>query len=262
MVLSAGGVTLILDAGVAARRLAAGLDALSIPESDVAAVLVTHEHHDHVCGLGPVSRRFRAPVVATRGTHEAVSRRLGRDAIGVTIAAGDTLTFGGLSVTAFATSHDCAEPVGYTVSDGSATVAVATDLGHVSQEVHDRLAGADALILESNHDERMLLDGRYPWHLKRRIMGRRGHLSNAAAASALSRLSGSRLSLVVLAHLSQENNDPALAADAAFEALDGAGLAGVDLHVASQHALVGPFEVLAARSASAPITKTETAWRR
>ena len=262
MVLSSGGTNLVIDAGIPARRLVAGLEELSIAGNDVSAVLVTHEHHDHVCGLGPISRRLGSPVVATRGTHRAVSSRLGAGGIGVTIAGGDTFAVGGLSVEAFATSHDCSEPVGFTISDGDTTVAVATDLGVVSAEVHERLARADAIVFESNHDEQMLVDGTYPWHLKRRILGRLGHLSNKAAADELAALSGTGLSLVVLAHLSKQNNDPGLAAETAAQALEQAGLGDVALHVARPASLVGPFEVRSRASACAPITRTETAWRR
>ncbi|MBD3367641.1 MAG: MBL fold metallo-hydrolase [Candidatus Eisenbacteria bacterium] len=262
MVVSSDGVNLVIDAGVSARRLAGGLRELSIGEDEVSAVLVTHEHHDHVCGLGPVSRRLASPVVATRGTHGAVRSRLGDGGIGVTISPGDTLTLGGLEVTAFATSHDCAEPVGYAITDGEASVAVATDLGVVDGDVRRHLANADCVVLESNHDEKMLVDGRYPWHLKRRIMGRLGHLSNAAAAAEVTGLTGSPLSLLVLAHLSKENNDPGLAVDIAAEALDGAGLSDVELHVASQELLLGPLDIPARRSARGTAPEMEPSWTR
>ncbi len=262
LVVSAGGTHLVVDAGVSARRLVGGLDDLGIATDDVAAVLVTHEHHDHVSGVGPVSRRLGVPVVATRGTHRALHSRLGRECIGVTVTAGSPLGLAGLEVRAFSTSHDCSEPVGYTVSDGATTLAVATDLGVMTPHVHERLAAADCVVLESNHDEKMLVDGRYPWHLKRRIMGRLGHLSNAAAAAELRSLAGSRLSLVILAHLSDENNDPSLAADVALEALEDGGLPDVGLHVASQRSMLGPLEIATPGRAEASSTKMETAWRR
>jgi len=262
MVLSAGGTHLVIDAGVAARRLVAGLDELSVPADAVSAVLVTHEHHDHVSGLGPVSRRLGSPVVATRGTHSAVSSRLGNGGIGITVAAGDTFAVDGLEVRAFSTSHDCAEPVGYTVTDGEVTVAVATDLGVVGPHVHEQLRFADCLVLESNHDEKMLMDGTYPWHLKRRIMGKLGHLSNAAAQAELRLLADGPLTQVVLAHLSEQNNDPALAADEALQSLDEAGMPDVTLHVASQRTMLGPLEIVPRRAVDASAAKMETAWTR
>lgn len=237
---SGASTAVLIDAGVSGKRVSASTDELGLDTSQLAAVLVTHEHSDHVSGLGPVTRKFDVPACATAGTHSAIDRRLGKCPGRTVIEAGTDLEIGGLLISPFTVSHDCAEPVGYAVTDGTTRVVVATDLGVVSRPVRHRISEADCVVLEFNHDERMLMDGAYPWFLKQRIMSNEGHLSNVAAARELVSLADGPLSALVLAHMSKENNAPELALATAREALERAGRADVGVYLADQHRALGP----------------------
>jgi phosphoribosyl 1,2-cyclic phosphodiesterase len=243
ILVSAGGTSVLVDAGISARRLATAAGDAGVDADSLEAVLVTHEHTDHVSGLGAVARRFRLPVCATPGTHRALGPRLSGHDLRVFIESGREFRLGALAVRAFATSHDCAESVGFSITDGRHRVAIATDLGVVGRAVRKHLLDADCVVLEFNHDERMLIDGPYPWPLKRRILSNVGHLSNEAAAAELAALSEAPVSQLVLAHLSEENNAPGLALAAAAEALARAGRGDVDVRVASQRTVLGPMDV-------------------
>lgn len=237
---SSGSTAVLIDAGVSGRRISRVAEGLGLDTARLSAVLVTHEHSDHVSGLGPVTRKFDVPACATAGTHAAIDRRLGKCPGRTIVEAGIDLEIGDLLVSPFAVSHDCAEPVGYSLSDGRTVVAVATDLGVVSHPVRHRIGRADCVVLEFNHDERMLLDGGYPWFLKQRIMSNEGHLSNEAAARELVSLADCPMSTLVLAHLSRENNTPGLALATARDALERAGRADVAIHLAHQDRATGP----------------------
>jgi len=235
--------SILLDAGISAKRTACAIADVGVDTSDLAAVFVTHEHSDHISGVGPVARRFDLPVHATRGTLRAINRRAGDGFRRVPIAAGEPLSLGDIAVSPFSTSHDCADPVGYSFEADGSRLVVATDLGVVGSTVRDQMARADCIVLEFNHDERMLVDGPYPWPLKQRIMSNVGHLSNETAARELMRTADHPLSTVVLAHLSKENNRPRLAYEAAAAALEAAGRADVAVLLASQSEPLGPVEV-------------------
>lgn len=240
---SGGSSSVLIDAGISGRRIGTAAAALGLDADGLSGILVTHEHSDHVSGLGPAARRYGAPVYASAGTHAALDGRLGPRHERVIVEPGTDFEVGGLIVSAFAVSHDCAEPVGYSISDGESRVAIATDLGVVSGPVRYRLSEADCVVLEFNHDERMLLDGGYPWFLKKRIMGSEGHLSNDAAARELVALADCPMSALVLAHLSGENNTPELALESARRALDRAGRADVRIHVAGPSDAIGPVRI-------------------
>ena len=243
ILVSSGGSSILVDAGISARRARAAASDAGFELQSLEAILVTHEHADHVTGLAPLARRFRLPVYATPGTHRALRRRLSGHELRGFVEAGRELRLGDLAVRAFVTSHDCKEPVGFTIADGQHSVAIATDLGMVGRAVRQHLSTADCIVLEFNHDERMLLDGRYPWPLKKRIMSNVGHLSNDAAAAELAALAEAPVSELVLAHLSEENNAPGLAKRAAEEALERAGRGDVTVHVSSQRTVLGPIEL-------------------
>lgn len=234
--------SVLIDAGISGRRLASALDSTGLHRTRIDAVLVTHEHGDHVAGLGPIARRYGLPVFATAGTHAGISGLL-RRCEAHEIEAERAFDVGDLSIRPFGVSHDCAEPVGFTLTDGGSTVAVATDLGVVDHAVRRHLAAADCVVLESNHDERMLLDGSYPWHLKRRIMSEIGHLSNVAAARELETIAAGQLSTVVLAHVSRENNLPELAVETAAAALARVGRPDVNVLAAGPAGLRRPLDV-------------------
>ena len=251
--MSSGDTHLLVDAGISARGVAAGVTAAGVDPTDLSAVAVTHEHSDHVSGLGPVARRFGLPVYATGGTHDAVSGRVGALPERRTVEAGSEFSVGSLSVAPFAVSHDCVEPVGYSVFDGEARVTIATDLGIVSGAVRRYLRDSACVVLEFNHDEDMLRSGSYPWALKKRIMSNVGHLSNGAASREILGLGGAPIADIVLAHLSDENNVPDLALAAAAEALSREGRCDVQLHVAAQRSFVGPIQVRASNAGAASI---------
>jgi len=243
LLVSAEDTHVLVDAGVSARRIARELDAVGVSPSDIRAVLVTHEHGDHVAGLGPFARRHHVPVYATPGTHSSIARLLNGTEEAEAIEAGTTFSLGGVAVSPFAVSHDCADPVGYSFDDGESRLVVATDLGVVGRNVRDHLSRADCVVLESNHDERMLLDGPYPWHLKRRILSNVGHLSNEAAAAEIELLCGGGVSTLVLAHISSENNRPELAVETVGRVLEERGCSDIEVIAAGRDRVTGPVEV-------------------
>ena len=245
LLISTDTTSVLVDAGISARRAACAISDAGVDASDLAAVFVTHEHSDHVSGVGPIARRFDLPVHATRGTLRAMNRRAGNGFAKIPVGAGDPLSIGDITVLPFSTSHDCADPVGYAFEADSARIAVVTDLGVVGSPVRDQMARADCVVLEFNHDERMLIDGSYPWPLKQRIMSNIGHLSNETAARELARAGNHPVSTVVLAHLSKENNTPRLAYEAATAALEAAGRPDVAVLLASQEEPLGPIEIIA-----------------
>ncbi len=212
---------LLVDAGLSGREIARRISASGGDLSRVRAMVLTHEHADHVRGAEVLAARLEVPVFATAGT-------LGRMEEGFppgrAIEPGEEFAAAGFTLLPFLLPHDAAEPVGLVVRCGGLSLGMATDLGYPSAPARERLAGCDAVVLESNHDERMLIDGPYPWHLKQRIRSRRGHLSNHASAGLLMDIAHPGLQAVVLAHLSETNNLPGLALGCAREALgDGCG---------------------------------------
>lgn len=249
----------LVDAGVSAKRVAEALSFVGLDRRELDAVLVTHEHSDHVAGLRSLAGRLEIPVFATEGTHAAIHHLLDGRCDRVLLRAGTKFSLGDLTVSPFPVSHDCAEPVGYRIADGKCSVAIATDLGVVDDHVRGNLAGADCVVLESNHDERMLVDGGYPWPLKLRIMSDVGHLSNEAVSREVGALADGPLSVLVLAHLSNDNNTPRLAMESASTALAEAGRSDVRILVGKQGEVLGPVEIggeaaqceLAARSKGA-----------
>jgi phosphoribosyl 1,2-cyclic phosphodiesterase len=206
------GSSILVDQGFAHRRINERMTARGLDPSRIGAILVTHEHHDHMLGVGITARKLGIPIYATAATIEQGRRKMGRVETIMPIESGTPFTVGPFEILPFAVSHDAADPVQYRIAAGKSTVAVATDLGFVSTLVTQCLADADLVILEANHDVGMLRAGSYPWPLKQRIMGRTGHLSNVNAADLAFNLGTDRHGpRVVLAHLSAENNDAEIA---------------------------------------------------
>lgn len=239
------GVKLIIDAGISATRIKKGLAAYGVEPAELKGVLLTHEHRDHIAGLATFSKWYRVPIFSRRATLAAMSRfvQVPQDCLqpleelGLFAGEGscgrESFRLGGLEVAPFSTSHDAAAPVGWRLR-GSENFTLATDLGFVTSSVQAALEGADVLMLEANHDRDMLQEGSYPWPLKRRILSNKGHLANTDAAWALARLRH-RPRQVVLAHLSEENNRPEVAAGTVRKILARQGLADLmDIAVASQ----------------------------
>ena len=214
-----------------AKRLATALTGLGVDPRRVGAVFVTHEHVDHVAGLRVFCERHQVPVFASEGTLRALGRMGSITAkMRVSPMPEGGVEACGLLVRAFATSHDAAEPCGYTCeADGGEKFAVATDTGYLTDTVKEALRGCDSVMLESNHEVTMLQNGPYPYFLKRRILSDMGHLSNAACADFLPGLLRGGAGRFFLAHLSRENNTPELAYACAKAAFDAAGAReGVD----------------------------------
>lgn len=210
LLVDAAGTTLLVDCGIGARALTAGLRAADRTLATIDAVLLTHEHADHVRAL-PQLLRAKIPVIATRGT--AVAAELPRDRQEV-VRDGRPFSFGAVTITPLAVSHDAAEPCAFHIESGDGCLLVATDLGCSPEGWHDRLAACDVIVIEANHDEGMLRAGPYPAHLKRRVLSERGHLSNATCGALLAAALQNvrhRAPAIWLAHLSRTNNRPGLA---------------------------------------------------
>lgn len=213
----------LVDVGLPAKALLDRVNAAGLDASRIAALVVTHEHRDHISGVGVWARRFRIPVFAARAAWEAGGRVLPPGALrGVDVVYYESecpFEAGGLRFEPIPTSHDAADSFGFQISSGRGRVGFATDLGFASTLVRERLQGAQLLYLESNHDEDRLARGPYPWPLKQRIRSARGHLSNAECADLLAELVHEGLETVILGHLSEINNTPKIAFDAAYRAL-------------------------------------------
>jgi phosphoribosyl 1,2-cyclic phosphodiesterase len=203
-----GGTSLLVDAGISARTFGQRLAACGGDASEISAVVLSHEHIDHVRGLANLVKRRPLPVWATAGTWAGVAVR---PPAGGELASGRALAVGTLTVLPVATSHDAREPVAFVVDDGVHRLALCTDTGIFTALLAERLQGCHLLLLEANHDADLLRHGPYPWSLKQRIAGRLGHLANHQAEEAVEQLTWSGLAAVVGLHLSAENNDPALA---------------------------------------------------
>ncbi|MFO1308256.1 MAG: MBL fold metallo-hydrolase [Burkholderiales bacterium] len=220
LVVEAGGSRLMIDCGFGVRDAAARLARLGLSPADVDAIVVTHEHSDHVGGVAAFAARHGIPVWLTFGTLTVTGERF----TGVTRVYGfdshDTFAVGALEVRPFPVPHDAREPVQFVVTDGAVRLGVVTDLGTSTPAVEAALSGCDALVLECNHDAGMLAGGKYPPLLKARIAGRYGHLDNASSAALLASIDTSRLRHVIAAHLSKENNTPAHARAALAGALN------------------------------------------
>lgn len=224
---SAGNSTLIcdnntsvlIDAGISARRLCSALGQLGLTMDGLSGILITHEHSDHVRGLDTLIKHFEVPIFAPR----TVANHLRWSIAGVEdyikeLTVGSETAVGGLSIVPFRTPHDTPESVGYRIT-GSRRLGFCTDCGHVTDEIWEGLKGVDAAVLEANHDPRRLMDGPYPAMLKRRILSDNGHLSNKCCGELAVRLAESGTRQFVLAHLSRENNTPALALNTVFGVL-------------------------------------------
>ncbi len=191
------------------------MDLINEDPAQLDAIIVTHEHTDHVHGAGVLSRRFNIPLHITPATH-AACKRLGKVSLLEYFHCGNPFEIGDLTVNPFSISHDAEDPAGLTLSHSGLKVGFATDLGIATNLVRAHLSNASLLYMESNHDMDMLMNGPYPWHLKQRIKSRRGHLSNPEARQLLLDVIHPNLQHVILAHLSEENNRP----NAALEAFE------------------------------------------
>lgn len=206
---------ILIDAGISGKKVENGLHNLGIKCSELSAIFITHEHSDHIKGLGVLARRYKIPIFATKGTIEAIGTisqvgEIDQDLF-CQVEQDKRITVGDLDILPFAISHDAAEPVAYRIEGEGKSLALATDLGIYDNYIIDHLQNLDMVLLEANHDVRMLQAGTYPYHLKRRILGAKGHLANETAGRLLNEILHEGLQKIFLGHLSRENNFPQLA---------------------------------------------------
>lgn len=206
---------LMIDAGISGKRIEAGLNEIGLKTGEMDGILITHEHSDHISGLGVVARKYGIPIYATGGTIDAIlhSKTVGKidEELFCEIEPDVDFEIGDVTVSPVAISHDAAQPTAYIVQQEGSSIGVITDLGKYDQYIIERLQGLDVLLLEANHDIRMLQVGNYPYYLKQRILGDRGHLSNELSGQLLGQVLHDKFKTVLLGHLSKENNYEKLA---------------------------------------------------
>lgn len=205
---------ILIDAGISNKRIEEGLKKLGLKVSDLSGVLITHEHSDHIQGLKTLTKKYQIPIYATKGTLGYIKNKniiTGYEELCNVIAADTEFSIADIDAKPFKISHDASEPVGFRLSSAGKSVAVATDMGVYDEYIVDKLQDLDAILLEANHDIGMLEAGPYPYHLKRRILGSKGHLCNEIAGKLLARILNDNIKHVLLGHLSKENNYPSLA---------------------------------------------------
>ena len=224
---SDGKTGILIDAGLSGKQIVDALGQIGVLPETLSAIVITHEHSDHVKGAGILSRRFHLPVYANEGTWRGMVRQFGNALPGLNrvFETGHVFYIGGLAVHPFAIPHDANDPVGFRVYAGARSVATATDMGYVRKDVLEALRGTDVVLFESNHDPDMLLrNPHYTSTLKQRILGRSGHLSNEACGQGICDLLERDVRHVVLGHLSGENNTPELAMDTSLRILTDHGV--------------------------------------
>ncbi|MFD2761315.1 MBL fold metallo-hydrolase [Lentibacillus juripiscarius] len=199
---------LLVDAGLSGKQMDRLFSEVHVDPSELSGILVTHEHSDHIKGLGIIARKYRLPIYANDKTWKAMENSIGTIDVGQKFHFGmeEVKTFGDIDVESFGVSHDAAEPMFYTFRHNGKKVALVTDLGYVSERIRKTVEDADAYVFEANHDVEMLRMGRYPWNVKRRILGDNGHVSNEDCGLALCDIISNRTKRIYLAHLSQDNN--------------------------------------------------------
>lgn len=215
---------ILVDAGLSKRDLVARLNSIGEQAENLNAILITHEHSDHVCGLVAIAKALDIPIYITRLTAPAIpwgeySPKLD------CFQSGATFTVGDIEVDSFTVPHDAIDPVGFCFRSQGVKIGVVTDLGYVPDSIKFHLRGADLLVLESNHDLEMLKVGPYPWSVKQRVMGRKGHLSNDVVSDFIRRDLDTTITTLVLGHLSEHNNHPQIVRVMGERALDRSGRA-------------------------------------
>lgn len=238
--LETGTTRLLIDAGFSGRQIRDRLAGIGRSPETLTGILLTHEHGDHVRGLAGLTGRLEVPVYCNRLTREAVEASVGRPLRAALFQTGATFEVGDVTVETFSVPHDASDPVGFLLRAGGWNVGFLTDLGHATKLVLERVRPAHALVLEANHDLRLLQDDtRRPWATKQRILSRHGHLSNAAAADAAEQLVSEHLRTIYLGHLSRDCNRPELAHREVSERMRRVGATHIAIENTSQE-VVGP----------------------
>lgn len=239
----------LVDCGISTKQVLARLDAIGLGDSQIDAVLLTHEHTDHVASCRVLDKRLfaqqgrRVPFYTTAGTMLGMDERCRPKKL-LEIHSGTPFPVAaGWIVEPYTIPHDTRDPVAYTVELGGIRVGVVTDLGRSTRLVEQHFSSLDVAVLEFNHDVQMLMEGEYPWRLKQRVRGSHGHISNEQASELVQRAASPRLKHLVLAHLSQDNNTPKLAVEAAERGVDGSQATDVSVWVADQREPLGPLRI-------------------
>ncbi len=218
--LEAGTTSLLIDVGFSGKEIERRLSSIGREAGKVDAILLSHEHNDHLKGAAVLARRYKIPMIANRATYAAGRSGLGEVPFYKEFQTGTSFCFKDIWIHPFRISHDCADPVGFVLESNHVSLGYCTDTGMISRLMAHRLSGCNGLIFESNHDRDMLMNGPYPYRLKQRVSSNKGHLANGEAATFLSTLLHPGLRHITLAHLSQTNNDPILAYDVVVEAVE------------------------------------------
>ena len=236
---------LLVDGGLSARQLVLRLALCGVQPNELDGVLLTHEHGDHTCGLEVLCRKFSLPIYCNALTAEAIrTGSLGEHRRWRIFRTGAEFSICDITVETFSVPHDAVEPVGYSFHAGDSALGYVTDLGHATRLTIERLREVQTLVVETNHDEKLLQnDPHRPWPVKQRIQSRHGHLSNAAAASLIGQLLSGKIARVVLGHLSRDCNSPALAAGAVRAELAKIGRPEVEIFCASQNEISPRFQI-------------------
>ena len=222
VLVTGNGRSILIDCGIPVRRLKEGLESAGVRLNDVEGILRTHENDEHIRTAAGVSKHYGIPVYASRGTLREVKSRLDLKG-GFYFEKMRTFSLAGMEITPFSTPHDAVQPVGYSISAGGLRYTQATDIGYFSPEVESKMLRSDIVLIESNHDVDMLINGRYPVCLKERILSRSGHLSNAGCAEAVLKILDSGTRNIILGHLSEHNNTTELAYETTAEAIEKRG---------------------------------------
>jgi phosphoribosyl 1,2-cyclic phosphodiesterase len=233
----------LVDAGTTCKELKRRLDATPVQAKSLDAVLITHEHNDHVSAAGTLSRKFNLPAYMTRGTLENMPPAVGRCASITVFDTGRCFEIGDLRIHPFATSHDAREPAGFIIENNGLRLGICTDLGIATNLVKVRLTGCHGLVIEANHDVDMLLEGPYPWFLKQRIRSPHGHLSNEDACNLLENVHHDELRCVVFAHMSETNNHPDLVLQSCHKLRRSPGWECVRFELGKQDDVAAPFQL-------------------
>ena len=239
------GARLLLDGGLSARQMVERLKLCGVNPLEIDGILLSHEHGDHVCGLDVWCKQFGTPIYCNRLTAETLQRQSpeARKSWHCFVS-GSEFRIKDVTVQSFPVPHDAAEPCGFVLHHGNAALGFLTDLGFATKLVYERVREVQTLIIETNHDEKLLQNcPKRPWSVKQRIMSRHGHLSNAAAASVLMELAGNKLRRAVLGHLSRDCNSPELAVSAVRNRLAALGETAIDVLCATQREVSPRFSV-------------------
>jgi len=220
LVVEVGQTRVLLDCGFSIKETVARLGRIGLEPGDLSAILVTHEHSDHIGGVTRLSNKFKIPVCLSHGSHAFLSNLDQAPALSRIIDSHTKVSIGAIEIEPFPVPHDAREPIQFVFGDGVRRLGVLTDTGMITAHIAQMLSGCDGLVLECNHDRDLLANGPYPPSLKQRVAGRYGHLDNEAAADLLRGMDTSKAKHIIAAHLSQKNNRPELARSALANALN------------------------------------------